>query len=90
MDVSFLDVGEHCWTMKDNCPTECVVVAIRLDMFFGSERKNGFGQIQLFDNDLTVKGGITYTLKCAKQDGDYFKRLSLNVFMSKQELINSL
>ncbi len=90
MNISFMDIGTHCWTMKDDCAVECVVVAVRLEMFFGSEREHGFGDVQLLSDKTTIESGIIYTLEKGNHNGDYFKRNFDRVFMSKQELINSL
>lgn len=93
MDISFMDVGTRCWTMKDDCVVECVIVAVHIDAFFGNEQENkgmAVGRIQLLSDESTIESGITYTIQNAKYGGSYFKRLSTRVFESKQALINSL
>ena len=46
--------------------------------------------VQLLSDKTTIESGIIYTLEKGNHNGDYFKRNFDRVFMSKQELINSL
>lgn len=91
MEINVFSVGDHVWTMEQNCAAECVILAIKIDCFFGNERmhEGDSGDIQFFKDQPTIDMGVKYTL--VQVGGKTkFTRIHGKCYKTKRELIETL